>query len=98
MKRLLGCGIVLMCAFVPMIASAEEKPASGAIDGNTGLPIPCVCRFRDRAYRVGDQVCMSTPNNGVVMARCGLSQNVTTWLPTNQSCAVSRRDGTAART
>jgi hypothetical protein len=58
------------------------------IDGWTGLPIPCRCRFQGETYRLGDLVCMST-YQGVVMTRCELFLNNTSWQPTKQPCTIS---------
>ena len=59
------------------------------IDGWTGLPIPCLCRFRGETFRLGDVVCMST-HVGVVMTRCELFLNNTSWMPTQQPCTISQ--------
>ena len=67
----------------------RTSPFHGQKDHGTGRPIPCTCRFRDRDYRVGDRVCMDTPNNGVVIARCDLLLNVTSWVATRDACTIS---------
>jgi hypothetical protein len=58
------------------------------IDGWTGLPIPCRCLYRGKAFKLGDIVCMRT-HVGIVMTRCELFLNNTAWVPTNESCTIS---------
>ncbi len=62
------------------------------IDGWTGLPIPCRCRYRDRTYRLGDVICMST-HRGTVFTRCELFLNNTSWMPTEEPCTTSGSPG-----
>jgi hypothetical protein len=66
----------------------RTSPFHRVINDATGRPIPCLCRFRGQDYRVGDAVCMST-HVGTVIARCDLSLNNTTWVPTGEPCALS---------
>jgi len=74
-------------------ASAAAQPASpsspfhGVRDGN-GHIIPCRCRFRGLFYRLGDLVCMATPE-GTVLTRCDLLLNNTSWVPTHTPCTLS---------
>jgi hypothetical protein len=70
------------------------SPYHGVLDGN-GQVIPCRCRFQEHEFRVGEEVCMST-HVGVVIARCDLLQNNTSWVPTGTPCTISRAPGTAA--
>ena len=63
------------------------SPFHGITDGN-GNTIPCRCRFKDRAYRLGELVCMPTAL-GSVFARCDLLLNNTSWVPTGMPCQVS---------
>ena len=70
-------------------AAWPTSPFHGVIDGATGEPIPCRCRFRGGAYRLGDTVCMST-HLGVQLARCDLVLNNTSWIPTGVPCTMSR--------
>jgi hypothetical protein len=63
------------------------SPYHGVTDGN-GNTIPCRCRFKDRAYRLGELVCMPTAL-GSVFARCDLLLNNTSWVPTGTPCQVS---------
>ena len=68
----------------------RTSPYHGAIDGATGLPIPCLCRFSGRDFKVGERVCMTTAQ-GVVITRCDLFQNNTTWVPTKEACTLASR-------
>jgi hypothetical protein len=65
------------------------SPFHGVISGATGEPIPCRCRHRGSAYRLGDTVCMNT-HLGVQLARCDLVLNNTSWIPTGVPCTMSR--------
>src|SRR5262245_13379807 len=60
--------------------SWPTSPFHGVISGATGEVIPCRCRFRGTAYRLGDTVCMTT-HLGVQLARCDLLLNNTSWVP-----------------
>lgn len=99
------CVLLAGAAYLGAAAAADETPQAkpwptadrpawptspyhGVTDGN-GQIIPCRCRFQDMEYRLGDEVCMSTPV-GVVMTRCDLMQNNTSWVPTATPCTVSR--------
>jgi hypothetical protein len=64
-----------------------SSPYHGVTDGN-GNVIPCRCRFQGHEFRVGEEVCMST-HVGVVIARCDLMQNNTSWVPTETACTIS---------
>ncbi len=66
------------------------SPFHGAINGATGKPIPCICRYREQEFRLGDKVCLQTPS-GAVLVRCDLMQNNTSWVPTDESCTISWR-------
>ncbi len=61
------------------------SPHRGVIDGWTGKPIPCRCRFEGRQLELGTIVCMSTPV-GTVLARCDLVANNTSWIPSREPC------------
>jgi hypothetical protein len=65
------------------------SPFHGVISGATGEPIPCRCRHQGSAYRLGEEVCMST-HLGVQLARCDLVLNNTSWIPTGVPCTMSR--------
>ena len=64
------------------------SPYHRANDGN-GRIIPCRCRFQGQEFRLGEVVCMST-HVGVVLARCDLMLNNTSWVPTETACATSQ--------
>ena len=82
------------------VRAAEPKPAieeawrtspfHGAISGTTGKPIPCICRHREREFKLGEKVCLATPY-GTVLARCDMAQNNTSWVPTEEPCTISER-------
>jgi hypothetical protein len=59
------------------------------IDGWTGLPIPCRCRYQGQAYRLGEIVCMNT-HVGTVLTRCELFMNNTSWVPSQEPCTISQ--------
>ena len=99
---LLAWGLVSSASFAqqpaaPPWPSAEQpaypaSPYRGVTDG-FGRTIPCRCRFQGQEYPLGDLVCMTTPV-GVVMTRCDLMQNNTSWVPTATPCTLSRaREG-----
>ncbi len=48
----------------------------------------CTCRARGHDYQHGERVCLSGPD-GPRLATCGMSQNVASWLLSDQSCSVS---------
>lgn len=73
-----------------------SSPFHGVISGATGEPIPCRCRFKGNAYRLGDTVCMAT-HLGVQLARCDLFLNNTSWVPTGVPCTMSRLGTRIAR-
>lgn len=90
----------MLASFVPAATLAADDPPAGerwrtspyhrVINPATGKPIPCVCRFQGRDYPVGAAVCMQT-HVGVVIAKCDLFLNNTTWAPTADPCTVSWR-------
>lgn len=67
------------------------------IDGWTGKPIPCRCRYQGQKYQLGTVLCMKT-HLGTRLTRCELVLNNTSWVPTEEACAISGRkiDGTTA--
>jgi hypothetical protein len=103
MLRLISAAIV-MAAFLGWLhlAGAAEheggsevpppawptSPYHGLTDGD-GKRIPCLCRFRDMDYRLGDTVCMNT-HLGVQLARCDLFLNNTSWIPIGVPCTISQ--------
>lgn len=66
-------------------ANWPTSPHRGVIDGWTGKPIPCRCRFNGKAYRLGEIVCMRT-HMGIVLTRCDIFGNNTSWIPSSQPC------------
>lgn len=74
----------------------RSSPFHGAISGATGTAIPCLCRFSGRSFKLGERVCMQTPN-GVLIVRCDMHLNNTTWVPTEESCVISRWQSTPER-
>jgi hypothetical protein len=92
--RLAGLSLI---AIVPRLAWAEplrtgpHNPSplpDEAIDGATGLPIPCRCLYQGKSYELGDVVCMRT-HVGIVMTRCERFLNHTAWMPTSEPCTIS---------
>ena len=61
------------------------SPHRGVIDGWTGKPIPCRCRFDGKSYQLGEIVCMST-HVGTVLTRCDIFGNNTSWMPSREPC------------
>ena len=61
------------------------SPHRGVIDGWTGKPIPCRCRFEGQQLELGTVVCMST-HVGTVLTRCDIVGNNTSWVPSRQPC------------
>ena len=49
---------------------------------------PCTCRANGQHYELGERACLSTPQ-GYRLATCTLSQNVTSWRVSGESCVVS---------
>lgn len=94
------CGAALILALAGGALRAEDgsrpawptSPFHGVIDGFTGKPIPCRCRFQGTTYALGTTVCMNTPL-GQQLARCDLFLNNTSWVPTGTPCTMSRREG-----
>ncbi len=66
----------------------KSSPFHGVTNEATGKSIPCICRFQNRDFRLGESVCMPT-HLGVVIAKCDLQLNNTTWAPTDQPCTLS---------
>lgn len=79
-------------------AAPDPKITPGqVIDGWTGQPIPCRCRYQGHTFQLGTIVCMRT-HLGIRLTRCELVLNNTSWVPTQETCAISGRmiDRTAA--
>lgn len=77
-------------ADTPTVEAWRTSPFHGALSGATGQPIPCLCLFRGRQFRVGERVCMQTPD-GIRITRCDLVLNNTSWIPTDEQCTMSMR-------
>ena len=103
--RVSGAAIVLAWVFASGVAFGQDRPVPwpsaeqpaypsspyrGVVDGS-GRTIPCLCRFQGQKYLLGETVCMSTPV-GVVLARCDLMLNNTSWVPTHTPCTLSQAD------
>lgn len=83
--------IAAMCAVAALAAAppaCAQAPAGPTIDGNTGLPIPCRCRYAGRTYELGETVCLALPE-GRKRARCARVDNVTSWTVISEGCDVS---------
>jgi hypothetical protein len=98
-RRRSGLAIGIAIGFVLATLSARAEPGQTippdlritpgqVIDGWTGLPIPCRCRYQGQTYRLGDTVCMNT-HLGTVLTRCELFMNNTSWMPSREPCAIS---------
>ena len=61
------------------------SPHRGVIDGWTGKPIPCRCRFEGKQLELGTIVCMNT-HLGTVLTRCDIVGNNTSWMPSREPC------------
>ncbi len=48
----------------------------------------CTCRANGANYRLGEKICLNTPN-GQRVAICELTQNVTNWGLSTRGCDVS---------
>lgn len=69
----------------------KTSPFHRMINEATGKPIPCRCVFQGRDYRVGEAVCMTT-HKGVLITKCDLHLNNTSWVPTDEPCTTSWAD------
>ena len=77
------CWTVLFMLATLGLAVAQSAPV---------LP-ECTCRAFGQMYKLGEQVCLATPT-GYRMASCEMSQNMTNWNFSNQTCNVSLRPTT----
>lgn len=48
----------------------------------------CTCRAQGRDFHHGDRVCLAGPG-GPRLATCGMSQNVASWIRSDDPCTVS---------
>jgi hypothetical protein len=69
----------------------KSSPFHKVTSAATGKPIPCLCVFQGRTYRVGEAVCMTT-YKGVLITKCDLHLNNTSWVPTDEQCTISWAD------
>jgi hypothetical protein len=86
-------GFVILSAMTSAPALGQEvqpSPFRRMQDGN-GRIIPCECWIGGQLVQFGTTVCMDTPN-GRQMSRCSLVENVTSWVPTGESCQTSLLD------
>ena len=85
-------GVVILSAMTSGPAPGQEvqSPFHRMQDGN-GRIIPCECRIGGQLVQLGTTACLDTPN-GRQMSRCSLVENVTSWVPTGESCQTSRLD------
>jgi hypothetical protein len=86
-------GFVILSAMTGAPAFAQElqpSPFHRMQDGN-GRIIPCECWVGGQLVKLGTTACMDTPK-GRQMSQCSLVENVTSWVPTGESCQVSHLD------
>jgi len=86
-------GFVILSAMTaaPALGQAvQSSPFHRMQDGN-GRIIPCECWIGGQLVQLGTTACMDTPN-GRQISRCSLVENVTSWVPTGESCRTSRLD------
>jgi hypothetical protein len=74
----------------PLGQEVQPSPFHRMQDGN-GRIIPCECWIGGQLVKLGTTACMNTPN-GRQMSRCSLVENVTSWVPTGESCQTSVLD------
>lgn len=70
----------------PIIGPSPYLP-DGRTVGESGAPIPCLCRANDRSYKVGEVVCLSTPR-GLLKASCQRVENITSWIIADEPCTT----------
>ena len=63
---------VLLLVMAPLAPSAQAAP-------------DCKCRYAGQFYAAGDFACIKT-DKGFRLARCGLSENVSTWRFLKKGC------------
>ena len=88
-RRVLASLCLGLAALLP---SMTTGPASAQ---QPVLP-ECTCRANGSNFRVGEQVCLSTPE-GQRMAMCELTQNVTNWRFSTAGCSMSSAPSHAIR-
>ena len=86
-------GFIILSAMTSAPAPGQEaqpSPFHRMQDGN-GRIIPCECWIGGQLVKLGTTACMDTPK-GRQMSRCSLVENVTSWVPTGESCQTSLLD------
>ena len=94
----LASAVLLVLAFAGPSAAVEigSQRAQGAgvlaiADGSAALGGPdCTCRYFGVNYRLGETVCLRSPE-GPRLARCSMVLNNTTWETLDRSCPTSAR-------
>ncbi len=71
-----------------LVVAALAFVAFDAVAAGSGA-IPCYCRHAGRQFEMGAVVCLPTAD-GPRFARCGMDQNVPSWMFTTTPCALSR--------
>jgi hypothetical protein len=99
----IALAVALLCQADGLWTSGRAEGAEGAIEAwrtspfhgvpnaATGLPIPCLCRYKGTSLPLGAEVCLTTVD-GPRIARCDLLLNNTTWVPTATPCLVNSRN------
>lgn len=94
----LACAMLLVLAFagpsaaVEIVSGGVRGPGVVSIaDGSAALGGPdCTCRYFEVNYRLGETVCLRSPE-GPRLARCSMVLNNTTWETLDRSCPTSAR-------
>lgn len=89
----IAAGLLVLSASLRAEMSTVEAWRTSPFHGvtsATGQLIPCICLFRGRQFKVGERVCMQTPE-GIKITRCDLVLNNTSWIPTDEPCIISMR-------
>jgi hypothetical protein len=66
----------------------KTSPFHGMPNAATGKNVPCVCRYKGSKLPLGAEVCWTTLND-MMLSRCDLLFNNTTWAPTTNPCELS---------
>lgn len=72
MARALGSAAVVLLALASAMSAARAAP-------------DCKCRYAGQFYAAGDFACIKT-DKGFRLARCALSENVSTWRFLKKGC------------
>jgi hypothetical protein len=91
-RRVLTLAATVLMFALMAPATAQEawttSPFHGVPNAATGKNIPCVCRYKGAALPLGTEICLNTPY-GMMLARCDLQLNNTTWAPTTTPCQIN---------